>query len=203
MVRAHPVGSRPDDIVEPATERWTTADEAAAGIRYDHFNVKASEAPDPPDGPDAVIAPFDVWELDGNGQAVRCLHQHTPDPLTYLVRAAQTRTGPIAVAASWGSLRVFDLRTFRQQRRLLGHSAPVWTVDVIEELGLVVSGSEDSSVRVWGLPTGQTVAAFTGETPLEEVRATVVDGRVTVIAGEVSGRVHVLKLRQESASEPQ
>lgn len=53
-----------------------------------------------------------------------------------------------------------------------------------------VSVSEDKTLRVWDLKTGDVVAMFTGEGPITAIAS---NGRI-IIAGESSGRMHFLKL---------
>jgi len=55
-----------------------------------------------------------------------------------------------------------------------------------------VSGSEDRTLKVWDLETGEIVTTFTGESDVSAV-AIAADDR-TIVAGEWSGRVHFLRL---------
>jgi len=55
-----------------------------------------------------------------------------------------------------------------------------------------VSGPGDQTLKVWDLESGKVVATFSGEGPLYAC-AVAPDG-VTIIAGEESGRVHLLRL---------
>ena len=68
---------------------------------------------------------------------------------------------------------------------------------MVDAAGVAVSGSEDSSVRLWDLSHGSQIASFQGESPIHVVRGTVVDDTFTVVAGEISGRVHILRLRED------
>jgi WD40 repeat protein len=183
----------------PWLTQWTVAADAPVAVSYQVPSAKVSETLDPPDGHTPPLAPFDVWELDATGRPRR--RRHTGYGGTYqvvtnrLTTVALTSDGSAAVAASYGSLRVFDLVTGRQRWRLEGHTRPVWTVDVVDDAGVAISGSEDSSVRIWDLTQGSQIAAFQGESPIRVVRGTVVDGTVIAVAGEISGRVHILRLR--------
>jgi WD40 repeat protein len=56
----------------------------------------------------------------------------------------------------------------------------------------VVSGSQDQSLRVWDLRAGAAIAAFSGENPMFSCAAA--PDNKTLIAGEFSGRVHILRL---------
>jgi len=55
-----------------------------------------------------------------------------------------------------------------------------------------VSASDDRTLRVWDLETGQPIASFAGDSQASCV-ATGPDGRA-VVAGEASGGVHFLRL---------
>jgi WD40 repeat protein len=56
----------------------------------------------------------------------------------------------------------------------------------------MISSSWDKTLRVWDLESREVIARFTGEGALE-CCAVVPDGR-TIVAGEMSGRVHFLRL---------
>ncbi|MGB7445022.1 MAG: hypothetical protein WA919_28465 [Coleofasciculaceae cyanobacterium] len=77
---------------------------------------------------------------------------------------------------------------------LSGHSSPVWAVAITPDGKQVVSASEDKSLKVWDLHTGQEIASFTGDGMLP-CCAVAPDG-VTIVAGDASGRVHFLRLER-------
>lgn len=174
-------------------QRWAVATGAPVGVCYRLPAGKVSEALDPPDGHSPSMVPFDVWELDTAARPRRRRHTGDGDRLTKVV---PTSDGSTAVAAGYGSLRVFDMVSGKQRWRLEGHTRPVWDVDVVDETDVAVSGSEDFSVRLWDLSRGYQIASFQGESPIRVVRGTVMDDTIIVIAGEISGRVHILRLRE-------
>jgi hypothetical protein len=186
----------PFGVVEP---RWVVAARGQVGIHYEQLRAKSSEAPDPPDGDPPKAAPFTIWRLSRRGVPRRRRHRAVDADWSRIAKVVPTADGRWAVMAGWGSLRIFGLHDGRQQVRLEGHTGPVWDVDLLEEAGVLVSGSEDATVRVWELATGAHLAAFRGESPIGIVRAALVDGFVTVFAGEASGRAHVLRLRGREA----
>jgi len=55
-----------------------------------------------------------------------------------------------------------------------------------------VSASYDPTLRLWDLESGKEIATFTGEDDMGNC-AVASDGR-TIIAGDVSGRMHFLQL---------
>ncbi|MCY1083088.1 phosphorylase family protein [Archangium lansingense] len=60
----------------------------------------------------------------------------------------------IAVGHSDGSVRLWDVRTGRELRRLQGHSCPVTSVAFSPDGQWLASGSEDMTVRLWDVYTG-------------------------------------------------
>jgi NACHT domain- and WD repeat-containing protein len=173
-------------------ERWRMAADAPVGVCYRPQTQNVSEALDPPDGHSSPMVPFDVWEMDTANRPRRRRHTGHSDRLTKVV---PTSDGSAAIAAGLGSLRVFDLVSGRQRWRLDGHTRPVRDIDVVDGAGVAVSGSEDSSIRLWDLSRGSQIASFQGESPIRVVRGKVVDDTIIVVAGEISGRIHILRLR--------
>ncbi len=60
-----------------------------------------------------------------------------------------------------------------------------------------ISGSDDRTLKVWELESGQVMAEFTGESAINSVVLSD-DGRKAV-AGDASGRVHFLRLENFDA----
>ncbi|NMG19293.1 WD40 repeat domain-containing protein [Brasilonema bromeliae] len=56
----------------------------------------------------------------------------------------------------------------------------------------VISGSEDNTLKVWNLETGEVIASFTADSAL--MCCAVAPDGVTIAAGEVTGRIHFLRL---------
>ncbi|MEA5498900.1 WD40 repeat domain-containing protein [Limnoraphis robusta] len=66
--------------------------------------------------------------------------------------------------------------------------------------GWVISASDDNTLKVWNLQTGEEIVSFTGESDL--FCCTVApDGR-TIVAGELSGRLHILRLEGIESESP-
>ena len=55
-----------------------------------------------------------------------------------------------------------------------------------------ISGSDDNTVKVWNLETGEVIDSFTGDGSIN-CCAVAPDG-VTIVAGDALGRVHFLRL---------
>jgi WD40 repeat protein len=122
----------------------------------------------------------------------------------FVTAAALSPDGRLAVIAEDDdALSVWDLEERRLVHVLRGHSDHVARVRVTADARLAVSIAEDTQgirtgviadnrVKVWDLERGDLLASFTGDhviTPFDVAP----DGR-TVVAGEKSGQIHVLRL---------
>ncbi|HRW82648.1 MAG TPA: NB-ARC domain-containing protein [Methanothrix sp.] len=129
-----------------------------------------------------------VWDLE-TGEVQKTLEGHSGG-----VRAvALTSYGSRAVSASDDrTLKVWDLETGEVQKTLEGHSGGVMAVALTPDDRRAVSASDDRTLKVWDLETGEIVASFTGDGSL--LCCTIsLDGK-TIVAGEVTGKVHFLRL---------
>jgi WD40 repeat protein len=114
---------------------------------------------------------------------------------------AVTPDGKRAVSGSSdGTLKVWDLENERgeEERTLAGHSRGVEAVAVTGDGKRAVSASYDRTLKVWDLESGEAIATFSGEGVLSAC-AVVPDsgrhaGRLRIVAGGSSGRVHFLQL---------
>ena len=78
-------------------------------------------------------------------------------------------------------------------RTLNGHTTRVNAVAVTADGKRAISGSDDNTLKVWDLSSGNNViASFTGESAIA-CCAIAPDG-VTIVAGDASGRVYFLRL---------
>jgi WD40 repeat protein len=107
------------------------------------------------------------------------------------------------------SLKVWDLASEEELRTLTGHTHKVNAVAVtpdceasLESSGgggrRAVSASEDNSLKVWDLASGEVIAGFSAEGMLRACAVAPGGGRagsgLTIVAGGASGRVHFLRL---------
>ncbi|MEM7426620.1 MAG: caspase family protein [Pseudomonadota bacterium] len=65
----------------------------------------------------------------------------------------------ILSAAGHGWLSLYDLRG-RKLRDYDGHSGDVWTAGVSRDGGLLISGSDDQTVRLWNTATGENIVSL-------------------------------------------
>lgn len=130
-----------------------------------------------------------VWDLE-TGQSLRTLEQHL-DAVFRVLILADGRRG-ISVSFD-NTLIVWDLKEGKAMHTLAGHSGSITGTVVIQDGRRVVTASVDKTIRIWNLERGELLATFTGEDGFISCAAAL-DGK-TIIAGEDSGRVHVLRLQ--------
>ena len=129
------------------------------------------------------------------GALLRTLEGHSD-----VVKAvAVTPDGLQAISGSRDkTLKVWDLASGELRHTLEGHSHSVTAVAVTPDGLQAISGSWENTLKVWNLETAEIIASFTGESPIDCCAVTP-DG-VTIVAGEESGWVHLLRLEGIEAS---
>ncbi|MEG4099510.1 WD40 repeat domain-containing protein, partial [Microcoleus sp. Pol17_C1] len=80
----------------------------------------------------------------------------------------------------------------KEEFTLNGHTSSVNAVAVTPDGKRAISGSDDKTLKVWDLSSGNLIASFTGESSIA-CCAIAPDG-VTIVAGDASGRVYFLRL---------
>jgi WD40 repeat protein len=129
-----------------------------------------------------------VWDLE-TGREIKTLRGH----FHFVDAVAIMSDGNKAVSGSDDkTIRVWDLENGQEIITLEGHTDWVNAVVVTSDGRNALSGSRDSTLKVWDLESGQMIVEFSGDGAITSI-ALAPDGR-TVIAGEVSGRVHFLRL---------
>jgi len=144
------------------------------------------------DGNHAILASLDntlkVWNLK-TGDHIYTLKGHTGSVRSVAVTADNN----CAISASIdNTLKVWNLKTGDHIRTLKGHTNWVWDVAVTTDGTRTISASEDGTLKVWDLKTGEILSTFNGEGAFYAC-AVSPDGKI-IVAGEVSGRVHFLRL---------
>jgi WD40 repeat protein len=109
-------------------------------------------------------------------------------------RIALTPDGQRAVSADEDNhtLKVWDLEKGIELFTLMGHSQRIDAAEITADGQRVVSASMDWTLRVWDLARGEPLACFTGEAELHN--CIVLPDGITVIVGDVLGRVYFLRL---------
>jgi WD40 repeat protein len=75
---------------------------------------------------------------------------------------------------------------------LEGHRSAVYAVAVSPDGKHAVSGSEDDTLKVWDLSTGEEVTSFIGESQI--YACSIAPNRNTIVGGGLSGKLHILQL---------
>lgn len=68
----------------------------------------------------------------------------------------------ILTASDDTNIHVYDITTGSLRKKLQGHTGAVWAIQY--EGDILVSGSTDCSVRIWGIPSRQCLHTFLGHT---------------------------------------
>jgi WD40 repeat protein len=144
-----------------------------------------------PDGSRAVSASgnwLKVWDLHG-GEELHTLkgHAHKVSAVALTPDKGRAISG-----ADDGTLKVWDLHSGGELHSLAGHERRINTVMAAPDGWRAISIARDWTLKVWDLQSGGLLAAFTGEDELT-AGAFAPDG-ATVVVGEASGRVHLLRL---------
>jgi WD40 repeat protein len=144
------------------------------------------------DGRQAVSGSDDlslkVWDL-ASGAELRTLAGHTH----WVHAVAVTPDGQRVVSGSHDhTIKVWDLTNGIELRTLAGHIHWVHAVAVTPDGQWVVSGSHDHTIKVWDLTNGYLLACFEDDSSV--VTCAVGPDNISVVAGDMSGRVHVLCL---------
>jgi WD40 repeat protein len=135
-----------------------------------------------------------VWDLE-NHREIAALVGHSAAIVDLAVDSDARR---VVTASMDGSLKVWDLDTGRLLRTLEGDAGALSAVALLPGSDYVVSAAQDQAVRVWDASSGDAIAAFTAEAALMSCAAAP-DG-VTIVAGEMSGGVHILRLEAAETS---
>ena len=106
-----------------------------------------------------------------------------------------TQDGQRAISASWDqTVEVWDLASGRELRTLSGRIRQVSSVAVTPDGQCVVSASADNMVKVWQLETPEVLATFTCESAARCCAFS--DALNVIVAGEVGGHLHFLRLEE-------
>jgi WD40 repeat protein len=143
-------------------------------------------------GKDTIVR---LWDLE-SGSLVREFRGHT-EPVWCV---AFSPDGRLAYSTSGGTetqgdgrdsaIRVWDVETGREVRRLQGHRGLVWSVAVSPDGRRVLSGGNDAAPILWDAETGAAIRRF--HTNRVGSVAFLPDGRRAVSGGELT--IHLLDL---------
>ncbi len=97
------------------------------------------------------------------------------------------------MATDQGDLAILDFRRGRELGRLAKHRKRIEAVAVSADGHLAATAAGDASIGVWRLEDGHLVSLFRGWSPFSAVAFT--PDSLGLVAGDVSGRVLVLRLQ--------
>ncbi|WP_321508189.1 DUF4062 domain-containing protein [uncultured Methanoregula sp.] len=121
-----------------------------------------------------------AWDLM-TGTCLRTMECDSP-----IHAISVTQDGQIAITGSDDhTLRVWELVTGIQIKKLVGHTGWVNVVAVTEDGNRAISGSADKTMRVWDLKSGQLVYTFTGHTGAVKTVAVTIDGKIAISGSEI------------------
>jgi WD40 repeat protein len=147
-------------------------------------------------GQDTVVR---LWDLE-SGDVIREFRGHTGT----IFSTAFSPDGRLAISTSGGTynghggwqelpdtaIRVWDVETGREVRRLEGHRGPVLSLAVSPDGRRVLTGSQDRIVILWDVKSGAEIRRFPGQTDSVQGVAFLPDGRRAISAG----RDHTIRL---------
>jgi WD40 repeat protein len=158
-----PDGTRMVSITDGGLLVW----DAAGGQPIQSFDVPVKSYPDPPAAfsPDAtrLLTAFDrqpakVWDV-ASGQAVYTFAERSPrNPLSAALSPDKTNA---VISYLDGSLRFWDLATGNPVRTLW-HSRPVNALAFSRDGSRLLSGGDDTTIKLWDTATGQAIRSFAG-----------------------------------------
>lgn len=117
----------------------------------------------------AVKTTFDKQLLSGNfSYASPPLADGSWDMYQDFVGAVQFWGYALASGSADGAVRMWDMRTGQAHRTLLGHGAPITTLEFDETH--IVSGSLDRSIKIWDLRTGGVSDTISFDYPVSSLQ---------------------------------
>ena len=148
-----------------------------------------------PDGRRALSGGGDrivrLWDLEA-GETIRELHGHTEPVFSVAFspdgRLGYSTSGGFYRGSGWQdgkdtAIRVWDLETGQEVRRLEGHQGLVWSVAVSPDGRRVLSGGNDGAAILWDAKTGAEIRRFREHNTRVGCAAFLPDGRRAVSVG--------------------
>jgi WD40 repeat protein len=89
-------------------------------------------------------------------------------------------------------INIWNLETRKVSFTFSGHFDSINALKFIPRNNQVISVSSDKTLQLWDMQTGNLIAKFTGESSIN--CCSVSSDGFTIVAGEESGRLHILRL---------
>lgn len=135
-----------------------------------------------------------VWDFKSghNIKVIELLNEwNGHDSREYITSIAVTpNSEQIISASSDKSLRIWDIAQGKELKNFSIHNNSANTVVVTPSGEFAISA--DDTIKVWHIQTGKIVASFSVESSV--LSCAVTSDGLTIVAGELSGRVHFLRL---------
>jgi len=129
-----------------------------------------------------------VWDLK-SGEELQTLRGHED----FVLAVTLIGNGRSLISASFDqTLKVWDIESGKELHTLKGHTREVRDVAVTTDGRYAISASYDQTVKVWDLQTYAVIETFNGEHSFTACDVSP-DGH-TIVAGDVRGNVHFLRL---------
>src|SRR5262249_32741374 len=94
---------------------------------------------------------------------VRRLHQMAYEDFEWVNCATFSSDGRWIAACFEKQIAIWETATGRNVQKFVGHKDTVWSVAISPDVKYLLSGSEDNTVRLWDITTGQEIRRYPGE----------------------------------------
>lgn len=115
-----------------------------------------------------VVSGQEIWRVDQGG---------------FTRAAAFSPCGRWLVTTPQGQLRLWDAATGQLKRKFSGHTGLIVSVQFLPDGRHIISGSEDRTMRLWNVETGQEIARVTTQNHCTNHVAVSSDGRCAASGG--------------------
>ena len=115
-----------------------------------------------------------------------------PFPPVMMIVAALDNGAQLLTAHEDGAFVLWNLTTGASRQAIPSQDQPLNSVSLLPHTHLLMMLTESGILKLWDIDAGQEIAAFGGDSPI--VTCTASTRSMTIIAGEISGQVHFLRL---------
>jgi WD40 repeat protein/serine/threonine protein kinase len=138
-----------------------------------------------------------LWDVE-TGKQLRCFDAFTdrisavafsPDGRTAVSGGGGLYQNGVYLQGSDFTLRLWDLETGKELRRLSGHTDQVQCADFSPDGRRILSGGHDGMVRIWNAETGTEIRRFHAHTGIVWSAVFSPDGRRVLSAGDLTVRL--------------
>jgi WD40 repeat protein len=126
-----------------------------------------------------------LWNIESRSQVLRY------SPHGVVAGAAISPDGRLVATGSWDhSAKIWDAQTGRALRKLVGHAAPINSVEFSSDGAELLTASDDGTAVLWEVESGKPVRVLRGHTARILSAAYSSDGtRILTVSGDKTGRI--------------